>query len=124
MTFNSNLLFHACIPMEENGDFTEVTLLGKTYKGKEYLDYIDSIVQKAYFDKDAKEEKDCMWYLWSGRYSPFFGKDRMTTFEQCFIDDKEVQKEIKNPYYRLVEDETIATKVLEEYILLFSVINR
>lgn len=115
MKFNSNLLFHACIPMEENGDFTEVTLLGKTTKGKEYLDYIDEIVKKAYFNKEAQAEKDCMWYLWSGRYSPFFGKDRMTTFEQCFIDDKEIKHENKNPYYKLVENEEIATKVLKEF---------
>ncbi len=115
MKFNSNLLFHACIPMEENGEFSEVTLLGKTCKGKEYLDHIDEIVKKAYFDKDAEAEKDCMWYLWCGRYSPFFGKDRMTTFEQCFIDDKECYKEAKNPYYSLVENEEIAEKVLKEF---------
>lgn len=115
MKFNSNLLFHGCIPMDENGEFTEVEVLGKKLKGKEYLDYIDKIVNKAYFDKDAKDEKDFMWYLWEGKNSPFFGKERMTVFEQYFIEDKEIQKENKNPYYKFVETEEVCEKILKEF---------
>lgn len=115
MTFNSNLLFHGCIPMEENGEFTEMEVLGKKVKGKAYLDYIDEIVKKAYFDKDAQEEKDFMWYLWSCKNSPFFGKDRMTVFEQYFIDDKDVKHENKNPYYKIVETEEGCIKILKEF---------
>ena len=32
--FNSNLLFHACIPMTEEGEFKEVEFLGKKIKRK------------------------------------------------------------------------------------------
>ena len=32
--YNNNLLFHGCVPMNENGSFTEVTLFGETHKGK------------------------------------------------------------------------------------------
>lgn len=112
--FNSNLLIHACIPIEEDGNYTKITLLGKTLEGKEYLDYLDKVIRKAYFE-DNQEAKDYMWYLWCGKDSPFFGKDKMTTFEQYFVEDKEVRKENKIPYYKYILDENYCKKLLKDF---------
>ena len=68
--FNSNLLFHGCIPMEEDGEFSKVDILGKTLSGKEYLDFVDKNIRVAYFEKDEEDKNedinDLMWYLWCG----------------------------------------------------------
>ena len=115
-TFNSNLLFHACIPMTENGDFKEVQFLGNKLKGKEYLDYVDEAARRAYFDiKDNYEEIDVMWFLWSSPDSPLFGKEKMATFESYFIQDKQTHKEPKIPYYRHIDNEEMCNKILKEF---------
>ena len=117
--FNSNLLFHGCIPMEEDGEFAEVNILGEKLSGKEYLDFIDKNIRKAYLEKDNIDKNedinDLMWYLWCGPKSPLFGKERATTFERYFIDDKETHKEKKNPYFTLSENEEICNKILKEF---------
>lgn len=112
--FNSNLLMHACIPINEDGSYTEITLLGKTLSGKEYLDHLDKAIRKAYFEENL-EAIDYMWYLWCGKDSPFFGKDKMTTFEQYFVDEKESHKEKKIPYYTYISNEDYCKKVLEDF---------
>ena len=114
--FNSNLLFHACIPLDENGDFKEVEFLGQTVKGKEYLDLINETIKEVYFDVENREHLiDIMWYLWISPNSPLFGKTKMATFERYFIDDKEAWKEEKNPYYYLSGEEEICNKILREF---------
>ena len=86
---NSNLLYHGCIPMKEDGSFDEMAVNGKAYKGRALMDFIDKQVKKAYFlpDQDPEKEasRDFMWYLWSGAKSPVFGKDKMTIFEHYFV---------------------------------------
>lgn len=117
--FNSNLLFHGCVPMEENGEFAKVDILGRTLSGKEYLDFIDKTIRKAYFEKDQIDKNidinDLMWYLWCGPKSPLFGKEKAATFERYFVVDKETHKENKNPYFTLIEDEEICNKILREF---------
>ena len=115
--FNSNLLFHACIPLEENGDFKEVNFLGKRVKGKEYLDRINETIKKVYLNKDEIDQDllDIMWYLWISPNSPFFGKSKMATFESYFVRDKEMHREEKNPYYYLSQKEEICNKILKEF---------
>ena len=117
--FNSNLLFHGCIPMEENGEFTKVNILGKYLSGKEYLDYINKNIRIAYLEKKKSDKNrdinDFMWYLWCGPKSPLFGKDKAATFERYFIDDKPLHKEMKNPYFTLVENEEVCDKILKEF---------
>ena len=114
--FNSNLLFHANIPMNENGDFREVNILGKKLKGKKYLDYVEEIANKAYFErKTNKEARDLMFYFWCSPNSPFFGKSKMATFERYFVDDKFVHREIEDPYFYLIEDEETCDKIFEEF---------
>ena len=117
--FNSNILFHACIPMTEDGEFKEVEFLGKILKGKTYLDQVNDTVNKIWINRDSVEKniKDIMWYLWISPDSPFFGKDKMATFESYFVKDKEMSKEKKNPYYTLTNDEKICDKILKEFNL-------
>ena len=117
--FNSNLLFHACIPMKSNGEFKEVEFLGKRLKGKEYLDEINDIVNKIWMNKETIDSnlRDIMWYLWISPDSPFFGKDKMATFESYFVKDKEMSREEKNPYYTLTYNEDICDKILKEFNL-------
>ena len=119
LKYNSNLLFHACIPMEPNGEFSELYVEDGYYKGKALLDKIDNIVRQAYYDRKNvevnKKHRDFIWYLWAGRLSPLFGKDVMKTFERYFIDDKATHKETKNPYHKLVNDEKICDKIFEDF---------
>ena len=117
--FNSNLLFHGCIPMEENGEFTKIDVLGRTLSGKEYLDFIDKTIRRAYFEKDLTDKNedvnDLMWYLWCGPKSPLFGKEKAATFERYFVVDKETHKEKKNSYFTLIESEEMCNKILKEF---------
>ena len=117
--FNSNLLFHGCIPMDENGEFTKVNIMGRTLSGKEYLDFLDKIVRKAYFEREqiekSKDFVDLMWYLWCGSKSPLFGKEKAATFERYFVIEEETHKETKNPYFALTEKEEICNKILKEF---------
>ncbi|MDY4010106.1 MAG: fructose-1,6-bisphosphatase [Fusobacterium gastrosuis] len=116
---NSNLLFHACIPMDRNAEFSIFEIDGEKYSGKAFLDKIDNIVRLTYHDrKNSNRNKkylDFIWYLWSGEFSPLFGKDVMRTFERYFIDDKTIHKENKNPYHKLINNEEICDKVLLEF---------
>ena len=116
--FNSNLLFHGCIPMKENGDFDSVDVLGKSLKGKELLDTIENIEHTAYFGGNSEENQDAvdfMWYLWCGPKSPLFGKEKAATFERYFVEEKELHKEAKNPYYTLINQEETCNKILENF---------
>lgn len=117
--YNSNLLIHGCIPMNEDGELTTAEINGKKLKGKEYLDYAEQLTRRAYLAKEGSEEKeyakDFMWYLWCGPDSPLFGKDGMKTFEKYFIDDEKVGKEIKNPFYTLTETSAGCEKIFEEF---------
>lgn len=117
--YNSNLLYHGCIPMKKDGSFEEMVIDGEGYSGKALLDFIDQRVRKAYFlpDSDPDKEKcrDFMWYLWCGAKSPVFGKDRMATFENYFIEDKTTHKETMNPYYKLSQQVEYCDRILEEF---------
>ena len=117
--FNSNLLFHGCVPMEENGEFSKVDILGRELKGKEYFDCLEKIVRKAYSEREqiekSKDAIDLMWYLWCGSKSPLFGKNKAATFERYFVIEKETHNEIKNPYFTLIENEEICDKILKEF---------
>ncbi len=116
---NSNLLYHGCIPMKEDGDFEELMLDGKSYCGKALMDYLDQKVQNAYFmpedSKEGADARDFMWYLWCGAKSPVYGKGKMTTFEHYFLEDPQTCKEPMNPYYRLSVKEEYCDKILEEF---------
>ncbi len=111
---NSNLLYHGCIPMSENGEFIEMSFGDKVYKGKELLDYINTIAKDAYYT-EKESAIDFMWYLWCGKNSSVYGKSKMAAFEIYFIDDLEARKEYYNPYYQLSNSEEMCDKIFEEF---------
>jgi len=116
--YNGNLLFHGCVPMAENGDFSEVEVEGEKYSGKKLMDFFDDIIRRSYSNQEADAEfKDWLWYLWRGELSPLFGKDRMTTFLRYFTDEEEdeLYQENMNPYYQARENEYICKKILVEF---------
>lgn len=118
--FNGNLLYHGCVPLNEDGSFKKVNVDGKEYSGKELYDVLEVYARKGYYSRDKEEkEKGCdiLWFLWECGNSPVFGKDKMTTFERYFIKDKEAHHETKNPYYTYVEQEETVNRILEEFAL-------
>jgi len=117
-TYNSNLLYHGCVPMDEDGNFRKMTIDGKEYAGRELYDVLENMTRKGYYSKDPAERtkgQDYTWYIWTGPTSPVFGKDKMATLERYLIDDKEVQAEKKNPYYALRDNEEVLDRILEEF---------
>nr|UWI51229.1 fructose-1,6-bisphosphatase [Clostridioides difficile] len=118
---NSNLLIHGCVPLNEDGSFMSMNIMGKEYRGRALMDKMESLAREGFFFKDKAEEKlygmDIMWYLWTGKCSSLFGKDDMTTFERYFVAEKETHKENKNPYFKLRESDVACERIFEEFDL-------
>lgn len=118
--YNSNLLFHASIPLNEDGTLKEITLNdNKKYSGRELMHRIGMIIRSA-FEQDATEKerefaKDYFLYLWCGKDSPLFDKSKMATFERYFLTDKSIFVEEKGAYFRLRNDEEICDKILDAF---------
>lgn len=117
--YNSNLLYHGCVPLDENGNFKSVTIDGVSYRGKALYDVLEQYARKGYYSRNNPSEmqkgQDMIWYIWAGPNSPVFGKDKMATFERYLVEEKEIQAEHKNSYYRLLDNEDIINKILEEF---------
>ena len=117
--FNGNLLFHGCIPMTADGQLLSFSIGGKERKGREFLDYADTAARQAYYHKLGTSERqlgmDFLWFLWAGRNSPIFGRDRMTTFERRLIKDESAWTEPKNPYYTHYQDPAMCDFLLKEF---------
>lgn len=116
--YNDNLLYHGCVPLNEDGSLKEVEIYGKTYCGKELYDVLESYVRKGFFALDESEReagRDIMWFIWLHPDSPLFGKNKMATFERFFLDDKSTHAEKKNPYYFLIENEPVIDGILREF---------
>ena len=116
---NNILMFHAAIPMNEDGSFEEVMVDGQLVKGRQLMERVDSIVRKAYFaPKGSKERNDAldyMMYLWQGPKSPLFNKDKMTTFERYFVDAPELYKEKKGAFFVLANQRQACENILREF---------
>ena len=116
--YNGNLLYHGCVPFNEDGSFKKVRVFDQEYSGKELYDVLEHYARKGYYSIDSAEKQkglDILWFIWQNANSPVFGKSKMTTFERYFIADKATHKEPKNPYYRLLEQEDIVNKILKEF---------
>ena len=117
--FNGNLLYHGCLPLDKDGKFLSARIYGKTLSGKALYDEFELWARRGYFSKDGSKEREkggnILWYLWTGPKSPLFGKDKMATFENMFIDDREASREHKNHYYDELEDTGTIDSVLEEF---------
>ena len=117
-TYNGNLLYHGCVPMNEDGTFAKVNIYGQEYSGKALFDILESYVRKAFFSRDKEEKEkgmDIMWYIWTAPHSPLYGREKMATFERYFIDDEDMKVEKKNCYYELINNPDIADKILKEF---------
>ncbi len=118
-TTNNCLLYHGCIPLNDDGTLQSFTFDGQTLKGPDLLNHLDRIARSAYTERPGSPERlygqDMMWYLWCGPGSPIFGKDKMATFERYFIDDTAARKEHKNAYYKYRDDEASCRMILESF---------
>ena len=116
---NSNLLVHASGPLIEDGTLKNVMIAGKAYKGKTLLEKVGHLIRTAYFAEENNEEKqfaiDYVWYLWSGKDSPAFDKNKMATFERYFLKEKELHKEIKGHYFTLRNEDKVCDMLLDEF---------
>ncbi len=117
--YNGNLLFHGCIPMAADGRLLSFSVGCKDLSGKEFLDYADLTARRAYYNRPGSPERqfgmDFLWWLWCGRNSPIFGRDRMTTFERRFVEDESTHTETKNAYYTLYNDPAVCEGILREF---------
>ena len=117
---NKNLLFHASIPLNEDGTLKEVELYkGKKYSGKKLMHHIGMMVRAA-FESDTDKElrlyaRDYFLYLWCGKDSPLFDKSKMATFERYFLTDKDTFKEEKGNYFRLRDSEEVVDRILDAF---------
>lgn len=116
--YNTNLLYHGCVPLTESGELKEVEIYGRTYSGRALYDVLDAYIRKGFFALDEKERRDgqdIMWYIWLHPDSPLFGKNKMATFERYFLAEKETHVEKKNAYYRMIENEQVMDRILREF---------
>ena len=117
--YNSNLLFHASMPLNADGSLKEVDLGGTKYKGRELMHRVGMLMRAAFNDDTPADERefacDYYWYLWCGPDSPLFDKSRMATFERYFIVDPETHKEEKGYYYKLRNREEVCDMILDEF---------
>ena len=111
---DDHLIFHGCIPCDEQGNFLPMTIDGSPRAGKAMFDAIERVVTRA-LDSRQANDLDFLWYLWSGPLSPLFGKDRIATLERDFIADKTAHNETKGPYFALIHEKWFCQRVMEEF---------
>lgn len=118
--YNGNLMYHGCVPLNEDGSFAHSHVGGRDTYGLSMYELLEDYARKGYYAKDGSEERtkggDILWYLWCGPMSPSYGRDKMTTFERLFVEDKATHKEKKDPYYKYIETDTkVANAILKEF---------
>jgi len=109
-----HLIFHGCVPVDEQGDFLPMVIDGRAYTGRPLFKAIERVIYRV-IDTREWEDLDLCWYLWSGPQSPLFGKDRIATLESALIEDKRPHLETKNPYFRLIHESWFCEKILAEF---------
>ena len=116
---NSNLMFHGSVPLDKDGQLKEVEVEGKQYKGKELMRKIERVVRNAFNSEVSSDRRrfsvDYLWYLWCGKDSPLFDKDKMATFERYFVADSKTHKEKKGYYYEYNNDEATIDMILDDF---------
>lgn len=116
---NNNLMFHASVPLNEDGSLKQVEIKGEKYAGIDLMKKVGEIVRAAFHNDGSPEDKlyatDFLWYLWCGKDSPLYDKDRMTTFERYFIKDKSAHTENKGYYYQYSDDEKVMCHIMDNF---------
>lgn len=117
--FNDMLLYHGCVPLNEDGSFREVEIQGQKYSGKTLYDVLEHLARQGYYEEKDREARrygqDIMWFIWSNENSPVYGKAKMATFERYFLEDADIKKEKKDYYYQWYENEKVINQILEEF---------
>ena len=117
---NNNLLFHASVPLNDDGSLKEVELFGgKKYSGRELMHHTGLLVRAA-FQNDSSEAmrdfaRDYFMYLWCGPDSTLFDKSKMATFERYFLEDAETHKEYKGNYFKMRDNEEVVDRILDAF---------
>lgn len=118
--WNNNLLFHASIPLCEDGTMKNVEIYpGHTVSGQQLMTDVGMLIRCA-FQNDSSQKmiddaKDYFMYLWCGPDSPLFDKSKMATFERYFIKEKETHEEKKGYYFILRNKEEICDNILKAF---------
>ena len=123
---NGFLLYHAAIPLNADGSFTETDVCGERVSGKALMDRTDAIIRRAYYGegKEKEDALDYMLYLWEGEFSPLYNKNKMTTFERYFIEKQPASNglstndphhERKGAYFNLADNESVCRRILSEF---------
>ncbi len=113
---NGNLLFHGCVPMNEDGTFSSMNCMGTYRSGRDYLDFCDRIARSAWRTRD-RDALDWMWYLWIGFKSPVSGR-LVKTFERSYIEDSSTWEEPMDPYFTLTRDIPACDAIMREFRLM------
>ncbi|HCC88241.1 MAG TPA: class 3 fructose-bisphosphatase [Prevotella sp.] len=118
--WNNNLLFHASIPLCEDGTMKNVEIYpGHTVSGQRLMTDVGMLIRCAFQNDTAQEMKayaiDYFMYLWCGPDSPLFDKSKMATFERYFIKEKETHEEKKGYYFILRNNEDICDNILKAF---------
>lgn len=111
---DDHLIFHACVPVDDQGEFLPMVVDGAEHKGKAIFDALDKVLARL-TQRPSQKDLDLTWYLWCGARSPLFGKDRICTFEADFVEEEEAHKETKNPYFKLIHEKDFCAKILREF---------
>lgn len=107
------LIFHACVPTNEDGSFRKVRVAGHECSGGELFQKLEEIVRRTYRAgaQSVAGDLDYYYWLWAHGDSPLFGKAKMTTFERYFIEDPETHKEVKDAYFHKIHEADFCKKV-------------
>src|SRR5262249_32002330 len=111
---DGHLIFHGCVPADENGEFQEMVVDGRPVRGRALFDALDRVLVRA-FERPTDKDRALLWYLGCGPRSPLFGKDRITTLENDLVAEPATHKETKDPYFHLIHEPAFCDKVLAEF---------
>lgn len=119
LAHNGMLLYHGCIPVNEDGSLMRFVFGGKEYSGQALLDYCGRMARLGYFapenSPERKEGRDFLWFLWCGRHAPSFGRSHIATFERSLIEDKSTWVEPRNAYYDWYTNEDFVKGILQHF---------
>lgn len=111
---DDHLIFHGCVPIDEDGEMLDLEVDGEPRRGRAMFDALDVVIRRAVDDRQ-QADLDMLWYLWTGPRSPLFGKHAMTTFERYFIDDRKTHTERKNAYFQKIHEPEFCAAVLADF---------
>ncbi|MFO0965325.1 MAG: fructose-bisphosphatase class III [Gemmataceae bacterium] len=111
---DDHLIFHGCVPVDEQGGFLALPIDGRPRAGRDLFDTLERVITRV-MDEPKRDDLDMLWYLWCGPLSPFFGKDRIATLEIDLVDDPATHGETKNPYFHLLHEAPFCERILAEF---------